>query len=170
MKWLPLDRGYFNFIFVNKDGLLNNPRSYVLLTRNFIVSLRVISILPCMLFPLKALCFDIINLWSFEKRWRGNFCLILDFLATSSKGYFKFILTKKDCLPNNPEIWNKLCIAFWLKIGRWKHVLFNMEDNMCLIGIVFKWTSWGGANHFSLVIVPSDLEFLYQYRRPVNFS
>ena len=27
--------GPFNFIFVNKDGLLNNPEAYVFLTHNF---------------------------------------------------------------------------------------------------------------------------------------
>ena len=33
------NRGHFNFTFVNKDGLLNNPGAYVFLGCNFITLL-----------------------------------------------------------------------------------------------------------------------------------
>ena len=36
-KVTALDRGYFNFIFANKDGLLNNSGTFVFLISNVIV-------------------------------------------------------------------------------------------------------------------------------------
>ena len=84
LKRLPPNRGHFNFIFVNRDGLLINSGTYFLVV---ILSYRFKTCRHCHAFyPWLMPCVLVLLIDNpSKKRWHGNFGSILDFPVTPSK-------------------------------------------------------------------------------------
>ena len=55
LKWLPLDRGYFKFYFLQKgESLLIIPSHTYLSSRKFVSLFQIITALPCILFVINC--------------------------------------------------------------------------------------------------------------------
>ena len=84
LKWLSLDRGYFNFIFVNRDGLLNNLRIHAIPIR--VLLCLVLSCFICLIVLFKCLeISDLLICYLSKKERRGNLGSILDFSSAPKK-------------------------------------------------------------------------------------
>ena len=84
LKWLPLDRGHFDFIFTNKDGLRNNPGIHVIPIR--ILLCFVSSCFICLIVLFKCLeISDLLICYLSKLERRGNLDSILGFPATPNK-------------------------------------------------------------------------------------
>ena len=89
LKWLSLDKGYFNFIFANEDGLWNNPGTYVFFISNFIIFLSHVGIVMHIVHIKMSRNLILLICDLSKKRWRGNFGSILDFSSFQVKVKFK---------------------------------------------------------------------------------